>query len=174
MMSRMLKTLSVLILLVTSARISAAQTTPSTILQSLPVEVQRHVEEVRASCREYLKDIDAGRAEIPSGDDALERFTLSGALAVMVSDLKLCGECYKSANCHTGGYEMAIYVRSGRTWRKAHEDGVRSGGIFLSLDWNRDPPAFRAMVVGIPGDSRDCPQRDAFVRAYGPTAWKRS
>jgi hypothetical protein len=30
------------------------------------------------------------------------------------------------------------------------------------------------MVVGIPGDSRDCPQRDALVRTYGPTAWKRS
>jgi hypothetical protein len=52
---------------------------------------------------------------------------LSGAPAVMVDNLKLCGgECYKGANCHTGGYEMTIYVRSGRTWKKAHEDGVRS------------------------------------------------
>ena len=142
MTSRMLSSLSVLILLVTSGRISAAQTTPSTILRSLPVEVQRHVEEVRVSCREYLSNIDHGRAEIPSGDDGLERFMLSGALAVMVSDLKLCGECYKGANCHTGGYEMAIYVRSGRTWKKAHEDGVRSGDIFLSLDWNRDRSAW--------------------------------
>src|SRR4029077_10814615 len=31
----------------------------------------------------------------------------------------------------------------------------------------------RAMVLGIPGDSKDCPKRRMFIRTYGPTAWKR-
>ena len=51
-----------------------------------------------------------------------------------------------------------------------------SGPEFLSLDLldlNRNPPAFRAMVLGIPGDSKDCPKRRMFIRTYGPTAWKR-
>jgi hypothetical protein len=45
--------------------------------------------------------------------------------------------------------------------------------IFLSLGLNKDPPPFGAMIVGIPGDSKDCPKRNTFMRIYGPVAWKR-
>jgi hypothetical protein len=92
----------------------------------------------------------------------------------MVDNLKLCGgNCYKGTNCSTAGSEMAIYVRSGSTtWKTAHADGVRGyNHIFLSLDWSKDPPAFRAMVLGIPGDSKDCPKH---MRSFAPNAFKKS
>ena len=90
----------------------------------------------------------------------------------MLNNLKLCGGmCYKGTNCHRAGYEMAIYVRSGSTLKTAHTNRVRNGDIFLSLDWSKDPPAFRAMVLGIPGDSKDCPKR---IRSSAPNAFKQS
>jgi hypothetical protein len=145
-------------------------------LQSLPAEVQKNIERVRARCREYLKDHDDSMTVIPSGNDGLEQFTLSGALAIMVSDLKLCGGgCYKGITCDTGGRHMlAIYVRSGSTWNTAYED--QNGDIFLSFDASKYPPAFRAMVLGIPGDGKDCPKRqhDMLMRTYGPSTWKQS
>ena len=58
------------------------------ILHSLPAEVQKNIEDMRAGCREHLKTIDDDRikilSEITSGDDGLVQFTLSGAPAVMV------------------------------------------------------------------------------------------
>jgi hypothetical protein len=172
------KTLLIAATLITGALglSSSAAQVPSPILQSLPAEVQKEIEEVRANCREYLKNMDDDRTTVPSGDDGLVQFTLSGAPAVMVDNFRLCGGCYKGANCATlGTYYMAIYVRSGRTWKKAHDDAVRSADIFLSADWEQDPPAFRAMVLGIPGDSKNCPRprRNMFMRTYGILAWKR-
>jgi len=94
----------------------------------------------------------------------------------MVSKLKLCGgQCLDKVNCYNhGGSDIIIYVRSGSTWKTAHE-GLQIGDIFLSLDWSRHyPPPFRAMVLGIPGDGKDCPKRDRdrLMRTYGSTAWK--
>ena len=145
--------------------------TPSPVMQSLPAEVQKNIEDIRAGCREHLKTIDDDRikilSEITSGDDGLVQFTLSGAPAVMVDNGRLCGGlCIKGLNCTTGGFEMTIYVRSGSAWKTAHKDGVRND-IFLSLDYSRDPPAFRAMVLGIYGNSENCPKR---LRTF----WKQS
>jgi hypothetical protein len=136
--------------------------TQSPVLQSLPAEVQKNIEQVRTACRETLAGYDDDTTKITSGDNGLVQFTLSGALAVMVDNLKLCGgNCYKGSNCHTGGHDMAIYVRSGSTWKTAYEGGVRSysDDILVWLDSTRSPPAFRAMVLGIYGTSEDCPKR---------------
>jgi hypothetical protein len=138
----------------------------SSVLQMLPTKVQKAIEEVRASCREH------GVLDRSIYDDSgLTRFTLTGAAdAVMVNDGDICGgERIKAANCHTGGCDVTVYVRSGNTWRKALSG---RGDTFLSLDYSRDPPAFKAAVLTLYGDSRDCPIRDANMRAYGPTAWK--
>jgi hypothetical protein len=55
-------------------------------LQSLPPKVQKQIEDVRASCREYLST--ANRlASVSSGDDGLETFTVSGLEAVMINEL---------------------------------------------------------------------------------------
>jgi hypothetical protein len=154
--------------------------TPSPVLQSLPAEVQKHIEDVRSGCRETLKGLDEDATNISSGDDGLVQFTLSGALAVMVSDLKLCGgRCVKGFSCNTAGYNMAVYVRSGSSWKTVHEDGVRSydDDIFWSVPLHGaegDVPAFGAMVLRIPGDRKNCPkgQHDMLMKAYGPSAWK--
>ena len=71
--------------------------TPSPVLQSLPAEVQKNIEEVRTACREYWNDIGADPSQpisplavaprVSSGDDGLILFTVSGAQAVMVSNL---------------------------------------------------------------------------------------
>ena len=142
--------------------------TPSSVLQSLPAEVQKNIEDIREGCREHLKTIEDDRikifSEITSGDDGLVQFTLSGAPAVMVDNGRLCGGlCIKGLNCTTGGFEMTIYVRSGSAWKTAHKDGVRND-IFLSLD--NSSGAFRAMVLGISAASKDCPRR---LRTW----WKR-
>jgi hypothetical protein len=101
--------------------------TPSSILQSLPDEVQKHIEEVRASCREHVKGMGTDPSQswispwankvhrVSSGDDGLRVFTVSGAQAVMVSELELCGgQCLRGTNCtNCGSYNIAIYVKSG-------------------------------------------------------------
>jgi hypothetical protein len=153
------------------------------VLQSLPAEVQKHIEDTRAECRAYWNShgiadpSDLWPLLVSSGDEGLISFTLSGARAVIVSDLHLCGDqCIKSVTCSTaGGSSFDIYVRTGNAWRNVLST-TASGPEFLSLDLldlNRNPPAFRAMVLGIPGDSKDCPKRRMFIRTYGPTAWKR-
>jgi hypothetical protein len=46
---------------------SAAQNN-SSVLPSLPPAVQKHIEDVRAGCRETLKGLDEDTTDIPSGD----------------------------------------------------------------------------------------------------------
>ena len=107
----------------------------TSVLQSLPAEVQKDIEDVRAACRENLdaRGADASQswisptahavASVSSGDDGLILFTVSGAQAVMVNDLELCGgQCLRGGggNCSNwGGYTVAIYVRA----RKSLEEG---------------------------------------------------
>ena len=78
---------------------SAAQET-SSVLQSLPTEVQKNIEQVRTSCREYFAGMGVDPSQsipyvpprVSSGDEGLNLFTLSGSQAVMVSDLHLCDD----------------------------------------------------------------------------------
>jgi hypothetical protein len=152
------------------------------VLQSLPAEVQKHIEDTRAECRAYWNShgiadpSDLWPLLVSSGDEGLISFTLSGARAVIVSDLHLCGDqCIKSVTCSTaGGSSFDIYVRTGQRLEECPLDhGLWSGILEPRLTrLNRNPPAFRAMVLGIPGDSKDCPKRRMFIRTYGSTAWK--
>jgi hypothetical protein len=159
----------------------------SPILESLPAEVQKDIESVRAACREQLgyrksESFDpfvSGVPRVSSGDDGLSLFTVSGKRAVMVSDLELCGsECFKAANCsNRGSYGIAIYVRSGNAWRKALSTEA-VGTVFLSLDGLDEPPKFKAMVVSVFSGNKDCPTHDVVVRegeqSYVFPAWKQS
>jgi len=155
--------------------------TPSPVLQSLPAEAQKDIEQVRNACREYFTGIgidpnqSGGYVEprVSSGDGGLMLFTVSGSQAVIVSDLHLCGDqCIKGATCSTaGGSGFNIYLRTGNAWKNVLSTAAY-GPQFLSLDWNKDPPVFKVMVVAISGDSKECPRRSMFIRTYGPTAWK--
>jgi hypothetical protein len=122
--------------------------TPSSVLQSLPAEVQKHIEDTRAECRAYWNrhgiadPSDLWPLLVSSGDEGLISFTLSGARAVIVSDLHLCGDqCIKSVTCSTaGGSSFDIYVRTGNAWRNVLST-TASGPEFLSLDFGTHPPS---------------------------------
>jgi hypothetical protein len=89
----------------------------STVLQTLPAEAQKDIERVRASCREA-----GGALRTTSGDEGLIKFTVQGAQAVLVDELNFCddGQCNHGINCATGfTHDVAIYIRSGKSWRKA-------------------------------------------------------
>jgi hypothetical protein len=141
--------------------------TRATILRRLPTAMQKEIEETRASCREQSDS----NLEIYD-DSGLTDFTLSGgAYAVMVNDGEICGPgvCIKGANCHTGGNYVNVYVRSGNSWRK-----VLSGRWhpYISADWTKDPPALKSIIISLYGDDKNCPAREANLRAHGSTAWK--
>jgi hypothetical protein len=160
----------------------------SPILESLPAEVQKDIESVRAACREQL-GADASQSwidpfangvfRVSSGDEGLTDFTVSGAQAVMVSNLELCGGgCFKGANCsNRASYDIAIYIRSGKVWRKALSTEA-VGTVFLSLDGLDDPPKFKAMVLSVFSGNKDCPTRDVVEVREGKRvvfpAWKQS
>jgi hypothetical protein len=173
----MSKALTTVAFLATLAIPVAHAETPSSVLESLPAEIQKDIEDTRAACRAYLNDhgiADANDFLVTSGDVGLISFTLSGAQAVMVSALHLCGDqCLKGVTCSNhGGSDFDIYVRTGQAWRKALSTKTY-GPPFLSLDWwSRDQTAFGAMVLSIPADSKDCPKRRIFIRSYDGTAWK--
>jgi hypothetical protein len=184
------KTLMVAAALITGAFSSVAAQPSSSVLQSLPIEVQKQIEDVRAACREYLlaQDKDPNQSwmsstaikvhSVSSGDDGLTQFTVSGARAVMVSDLELCGgQCLRGANSsNRGAYSVTIYIRSKNAWRKALSTDV-AGSVFLSTDWLNNNK-FTAMVLSVPGGNKDCPTRDVSVRegrdSYVLPAWKQS
>ena len=139
---------------------------PVSALRLLPIQVQKEIEEARASCREL-----GVRADAIYDDAGVTRFTLHGGTdAVMVNDGEVCGgERIKGANCSTGGCAVAVYARVRGAWRN-----VLAGrnDPFVSADWTRDPPALRILVVSLYGDAPQCPVREANRRAHGSTAWK--
>jgi hypothetical protein len=148
------------------------------ILQSLPPEVQKDIESVRARCREYAVSVN-NQPNIPSDDAGLTSFTVSGAQAVMVNNLEICGPAGggKGANySNRGSYSLAIYVRSGNAWRKALSTEA-VGDVFLSIDWLKDNK-FKAMVLHVFSGNKDCPTHDVMVRNgnenYVFPAWKQS
>jgi hypothetical protein len=149
--------------------------TPSSLLQSLPAEVQKNIEQVRTACREYWNNIGADPSQpispftpevrrVSSGDDGLILFTVSGTQAVMVSNLELCGgQCLKGAVCSTvGSYDINIYVRTGHAWRNALS--TRVGAAFLSTD-KETHTKFNALVLSVSGaDDKNC--RVQFWKQY--------
>jgi hypothetical protein len=157
----------------------------SPILESLPAEVQKGIEAIRAACREHVgadasQSLAMGVSRVSSGDEGLTDFTLSGAQAVMVSNLELCGGgCFKGANCsNRASYSITIYIRSRNTWREALSTEA-VGRVFLSTDGLKDdPPKFKAMVLSVFSGNKDCPTRDVVMREgkerYVFPAWKQS
>jgi hypothetical protein len=158
------------------------------VLRSLPADVQKDIEKTRAACREYFDEqgIDASQTwfsdtaaevhRVSSGNEGLGVFTVSGAQAVMVNNLELCGgQCLRSVNCsNRGSYGVAIYIRSGKGWRKALSTEA-VGSVFVSTD---DDEKFRALILSVFGGNKDCPTHDIPLRRDGKTyvypAWKQA
>ena len=176
------KTLLIATALTTSAYTfssGATQEAASLVLQSLPAEAQKGIEDVRAACRDYLNNVDPSQLRsVSSGDDGLGLFTVSGMQAVMVNHLELCGgQCLRGANCsNRGSNPIIIYVRSRNTWREALSTEA-VGRVFLSTS-DDDPPKFKALVLSVFGGNKDCLTHDVVMREgkerYVFPAWKQS
>jgi hypothetical protein len=97
------------------------------LLNSLPDNVRKSIEETRAACRSIGADV-----KVTSGDQGLGRFTLDGKQAVLIDPILLCGECYPGYNCsNRGTRNVEIYVHNG-SWVKALSNSNVTGDIFVS------------------------------------------
>ena len=78
----------------------------------------------------------------------------------MVNILELCGvQCLRGTNCtNQGSYNVAIYVRSGKAWRKALSTEA-TGRVFLSTDLMKNDK-LKALVLNVFSGNKDCPTRD--------------
>lgn len=158
---------------------SAAEPPSSSVLRSLPADLQRQIEESRAACREHLTQTDDSSTKVTEGDEGLSLFTVSGQQAVLISDVEICGgKCLRGANCtNRNSYGVAIYIRAKTgSWRKAlSTDAV--GNIFLSTDWLHGD-RFKVLILSVFSGNKDCPTRDVSVRegneSYVMPAWKQS
>jgi hypothetical protein len=144
------------------------------ILRSLPSDVQKEIEGLRQSCRELgPATSDYTPPIVTEGDGGLIKFTVSGAQAVLVDELRFCGggwECIHGTNCATGfSHDVAIYVRYGNAWKKSFS-ALATEFIFLSVEPYTEPSKFRALVLSVhAGWDLGCPVRNK----NDPTAWKR-
>ena len=153
--ARILVTTALLMALVLPGAIGARAETPSSVLRTLPTDVQKDIERIRAACREQL----GPGTPVISGDEGLRTFTISGAQAVLIDELNFCaeGQCIHGVNCATGfTHSVAIYVRSGKTWRKALST-FASAPIFLSIEYSTEK--FRLMVLHVFAGDWGCPDR---------------
>src|SRR5262249_20913186 len=124
--------------------LQACKSRRSSVLRTLPTDVQKDIERIRGACREQL----GPDTPVTSDDEGLRTFTMSGAQAVLIDELNFCadGQCIHGVNCATGfTHSVAIYVRSGKTWRKALST-FASEPIFLSIDGTEK---FRLMVLHV-------------------------
>jgi hypothetical protein len=144
------------------AALAAEAHSETSVLGSLPTDAQKKIEKVRVECR-------GADLKTTSGDEGLSVFTLSGMQAVLVDELNFCDglQCNHGVNCATGyTHTVAIYVRSGNTWRKALSADATEP-IFLSSEPYTEK--FRALVLSVHGGDKGCPIRNR----NDPTAWKR-
>jgi hypothetical protein len=145
----------------------------TSILRTLPLNVQNDIERVRQTCREYGSATSG--YNLPKITDAdnesdwgFRAFTVSGQPAALVDELGFCGlTCMHSINCATGfTHSVAIYVRYGNVWRKSFSVDATEP-IFLSIE--PYGTNFRALVLSVhAGWDLGCP-----VHSTSGDAWKR-
>ena len=130
----------------------------SSILRSLPAEVQKDIEETRTSCRSTDN-------EINSGDSGLIQFLLGGKRAVLVDNIELCGGCYHGYNCTNRGTRFVrVYALFGHAWRMVLSNDNITGDIFVSNVPGRYRPEgqqLNALVVNLFIGNKECPTRRA-------------
>ena len=130
----------------------------SSILRSLPAEVQKDIEETRTSCRSTDN-------EINSGDSGLIQFLLRSRKAVLVDNIELCGGCYHGYNCTNRGTRFVrVYALFGHAWRMVLSNDNITGDIFVSNVPGRYRPEgqqLNALVVNLFIGNKECPTRRA-------------
>ena len=130
----------------------------SEILQSLPSEVQKNIEETRARCQHVVDNV-------PSGDVGLVTFTVSGKQAVLVDPKLLCDGRYHGTNCsNRDTRDVRVYVLFGDAWKKVLSNENITGDIFVSNVPGKYRPKgqeLNALVVNLFFGNKECPTRHA-------------
>jgi hypothetical protein len=140
---------------------SSATQEAASLLESLPVEVQKDIEEIRASCR----SVDVDTLAVTSGDSGLIQFLLGGKKAVLIDPIILCGGCYKGYSCsNRGTRDVRVYALLGNAWRMVLSNDAITGDIFLSYvpgKYRPEGQELNALVVALFIGNKECPTRRA-------------
>ena len=133
----------------------------ATLLRSLPADVQKYIEETRATCR-------SSRGEngfVPSGDDGLTQFTLGGRKAVLVDEVELCGGCFHGISCdNRGERDVRVYALFKNAWKMVLSNMNITGDIFVSYvpgKYRPEGQELNALVVDLYVGNKECPTRTA-------------
>jgi hypothetical protein len=153
------KTLMVAVGLTIGAFSSVAAQPSSSVLQSLPAEVQKDIEETRANC----SSSGSSRLSVTEGDSGLIQFLLGSREAVLVDPIILCGGCLHGYSCsNRGTRSVDVYALFGKAWMKVpflDEDATITGDIFVS--YVPRSTKLNALVVNLYIGNKECPTRRA-------------
>jgi hypothetical protein len=132
----------------------------NSLRRSLPTDVQKDIEETRARCQQTGNNV-------PSGDEGLVTFTVSGKQAVLVDAKLICGGCYHGFNCtNRDTRDVRVYVLFRDAWRKVPflETASITGDIFVSYvpgKYRPEGQELNALVVDLYVGNKECPTRNA-------------
>ena len=134
----------------------------ATLLRSLPADVQKYIEETRATCRSS-RDVNSF---VPSGDDGgLTQFTLGGRKAVLVDEVELCGGCFHGISCdNRGERDVRVYALFKNAWKMVLSNMNITGDIFVSYvpgKYRPEGQELNALVVDLYVGNKECPTRTA-------------
>jgi hypothetical protein len=153
------KTIMVAAGLMIGAFSSVAAQPSSSLLQSLPTQVQRDIEETRT----YCSSSGSSGLSVTEGDSGLIRFLLGSREAVLVDPIILCGGCLHGYSCsNRGTRSVDVYARFGKVWSKVpllDKDATITGDIFVSFVPRSTK--LNALVVSLYIGNKECPTRRA-------------
>jgi hypothetical protein len=133
----------------------------SSVLQSLPANVQKDIEETRARCQQAVDKVPS----VPSGDGGLVTFNVSGKQAVLIDPKLLCDGCYHGVNCsNRDTRDVSIYMLFGNAWKKVLSNENITGDIFVSYVpgiYRPEGQELNALVLDLYVGNEECPTRRA-------------
>jgi hypothetical protein len=147
--------------LITTAHTPSSAQVSSSVLQSLPANVQKDIEETRARCQQAVDKVPS----VPSGDGGLVTFNVSGKQAVLIDPKLLCDGCYHGVNCsNRDTRDVSIYMLFGNAWKKVLSNENITGDIFVSYVpgiYRPEGQELNALVLDLYVGNKECPTRRA-------------
>lgn len=116
----------------------------------LPLDIQRHVTEVRKSCRE-LHDEGMHVSE-PSQGVTVVDIERDGSTDFLVDNEEICGTHMAGANCSNRGCDLLIWQQRSGRWFKVFEEHLHAK--FVSID--EDTRHLQMMAVSIYAGDDKC------------------
>jgi hypothetical protein len=115
--------------------------------QQLPREIRKHVDDVRASCKELNNKFKP--YDLTQGVTTID---LEGARALMVDNEGLCNDALPGANCSNRGCDLKIWKEDKQTgWRKIFDDHLHRKFISTSKSGK-----FQLMAISVWAGKPEC------------------